>query len=132
MKRIIYTPDAPKPENVPYSQGVYSNGFIFCGQGPHVPGEGRTVVDGDVQDQTRQAINNLETVLAEKESSLEDVVKVTMYLTDIDDYEAMNEVYFEYFPEDHPARATFEVSDIPFGDVVIDAVADAEEADGGD
>jgi len=125
VKRIIHTPDAPKPENVPYSQGVKANGFIFSGQGAHVPGEGRSTVDGDIKEQTRQAIENLQTVLAEEGVGLDDVVKVTMYLSDIDDYEGMNEVYFEYFPDDHPARATFEISKIPFGDVVIDAVADA-------
>lgn len=123
MKEIIFTPDAPKPENVPYSQGVAANGFVFSGQGPHIPGEGRTTVDGDITVQTERAIENLKAVLEEHGTGLENVVKVTMYLTDIDDYEDMNKVYYEYFPTDHPARATFEVSEIPFGDVVIDAVA---------
>jgi 2-iminobutanoate/2-iminopropanoate deaminase len=126
MKNVIFTPDAPKPEGVPYSQGVRANGFVFSGQGPHIPGKGRETVEGGIQAQTRRCIDNLQAVLEEEGVELDDVVKVTMYLTDLDDYEAMNEVYFEYFPNDFPARATLEVSDIPFGDVVIDAVAVVE------
>jgi 2-iminobutanoate/2-iminopropanoate deaminase len=126
MKNVIFTPDAPSPENVPYSQGVEANGFIFSGQGPHVPGKGRETVDGGIEAQTRRCIDNLQAVLEERDATLEDVVKVTVYLTDIDNYEAMNEVYSEYFPEDFPARATLEVSDIPFGGIAVDTIAVTE------
>ncbi|XGI83610.1 RidA family protein [Halorutilales archaeon Cl-col2-1] len=122
MKDIVSTDDAPEAVGA-YSQATVANGFVFtAGQIPLTPdGE---AVDGDVGEQTRQCLDNIQAVLEEAGASLEDVVKVTVFLDDIDDFSEMNDIYSGYFDEEPPARSAVEAGNIPKGfDVEIEAVA---------
>ena len=111
----------------PYSQAVVANGFVFAsGQIPIDPATG-DIVEGDIAVQTRRVLDNLKAVLEAAGSSLAQVVKTTVYLSSIDDYPAMNEVYAEYFGESCPARAAVAVAALPRNvDVEIEVVAVVE------
>ena len=112
MKQTIATKSAPAAIG-PYSQGVKANGFLFLsGQVALDPASGQ-VVPGDIRAQTERVLKNLEAVLAAAGSSMEAVVKTTVYLTDLGDFAAMNEVYARFFPQAPPARATVEVRRLP-------------------
>ncbi|MFQ5694861.1 MAG: RidA family protein [Terriglobia bacterium] len=112
MKTTIATEKAPGAIG-PYSQGVKANGFLFCsGQVALDPATGQ-VVSGDIRAQTERVLKNLEAVLTAAGSSLAEVVKTTVFLTDLNDFAAMNEVYGTFFPENPPARATVEVRRLP-------------------
>jgi 2-iminobutanoate/2-iminopropanoate deaminase len=120
-KEIIITDNAPKAIG-PYSQGVKVGELIFTsGQIPIDPKDGNTVSD-DIKLQTRRVIKNLEAVLEAGGSSLNQIVKTTVYLRNMAEFQAMNEVYGEYFKENPPARATVEVSRLP-KDVMIEIEA---------
>ena len=108
----------------PYSQGIIANGFIFvAGQGGLVPGT-KTPIEGGIQAQTRQTFENIKAILAAAGTSLENVVKMNVYLTDINDFAAMNEVYASFFAADPPARTTVQVAKLPLGLIVeIEATA---------
>lgn len=123
MREPVNTPRAPKAIG-PYSQGIRCGGFLFCsGQIPLDPATG-TLVQGGIREQTEQVLRNLEAVLAAGGASLGSVVKTTVYLVDLDDFPAMNEVYGRFFGGSPPARATVQVSRLPAGArVEIDAVA---------
>lgn len=107
-----------------YSQAVRAGGFLFLsGQIPLDPGTGQLVA-GDVAAQTRRVMDNLRGVLQGAGSSLEQVVKVTIYLVDMDDFAVVNQTYAEYFPDVKPARATVAVQALPRGAAVeIDMIA---------
>jgi 2-iminobutanoate/2-iminopropanoate deaminase len=122
-KRVVATDSAPAAIG-PYHQAVVAGGFVYtAGQVALVPG-GKGLVDGGVPAQTRRVLENLKAVLEAAGSSLEHVVKTTVYLTDMADFPAMNEVYGSFFPADPPARATVAVHQLPLGArVEIDAVA---------
>ena len=110
----------------PYSHAVIANGFVFVsGQIPVRPGGGPTEVIGDtMQEQTRQALRNVETILKAAGSSLDRVVKVTVLLARTDLYKEMNEAYAEFFPGAKPARAMVRFgADIPGVLVAIEAIA---------
>ena len=111
----------------PYSQAIVANGFVFAsGQIPIDPETG-DVVEGDVAAQTRRVLDNLQAVLEAAGSSLGKVVKATVYLSSIDDYPTMNEVYAEYFGQSCPARAAVAVAALPKNvDVEIEVVAIVE------
>lgn len=110
--REISTENAPKSIG-PYSQAIEANGFLFVsGQGAAEP-ETREVVSDDIQEQTQQVFDNISAILEEAGGSLEDVVKVNVYLTDMDNYDDVNKVYAENMNEPFPARAAVEVSDLP-------------------
>lgn len=112
MKKIVSTSHAPQAIG-PYSQAVVSNGFAFLsGQIPLDPSTGQLIA-GDVALQTERVLENLKAVLESCGSSLAQVVKTTVYLTDMREFAAMNEVYARYFPEDPPARATIEAARLP-------------------
>jgi 2-iminobutanoate/2-iminopropanoate deaminase len=111
-KRIIVTAEAPKAIG-PYSQGVLVGDLLFCsGQIGIDPGTGK-LVEGDVRDQARQALQNLGAVLRAAGMDYDDVVRATVYLADLSDYAAMNEVYAEFFKESPPARAAMQVARLP-------------------
>lgn len=116
---------AGAPEAVgPYSHAVAANGFLFVsGQLGLLP-DGSGLAAGGVVDEARQALANLATIASAGGASLDDAVKVTVYLADIADFKAVNEVYAEFFPgEDPPARAAVEVAALPLGgQVEVDAV----------
>lgn len=124
MERTVITTDkAPKAVG-PYSQAVRTGKLIFtAGQVALVPGTGR-VEATTIEEQTHQVLRNLEAVLGAAGSGLDRVVKATVFMTDLDDFAAMNAVYGEYFPADPPARSTVEVSALPLGvSVEIEVVA---------
>ena len=124
MKRIIATDKAPAAVG-PYSQAVLVNGLLFVsGQIPVNPADGS--VAESIEDQSHQALKNVGAILAEAGLSYEDVVKTTVLLADIADFKAMNAVYAEYFTQDKPARACFQVAALPLGvKVEIEVIADA-------
>lgn len=122
-KKVIHTDHAPAAVG-PYSQAIVANGFVFtAGQIPLIPSEGK-MLEGDVQDQTRQVLENLSAVLEEANSSLDNVIKTTIFLDSMDDFAKVNEVYGEFFSSNPPARSTVEVARLPLGALVeIEAVA---------
>lgn len=124
MKKIIATDQAPAAVG-PYSQAVLVNGLLFVsGQIPVNPADGS--VAESIEDQSHQALKNVGAILAEAGLSYEDVVKTTVLLADIVDFKAMNAVYAEYFTQDKPARACFQVAALPLGvKVEIEVIADA-------
>lgn len=124
MKKIIATDKAPAAVG-PYSQAVLVNGLLFVsGQIPVNPADGS--VAESIEDQSHQALKNVGAILAEAGLSYEDVVKTTVLLADIADFKAMNAVYAEYFTQDKPARACFQVAALPLGvKVEIEVIADA-------
>jgi 2-iminobutanoate/2-iminopropanoate deaminase len=123
VKQIIQTEHAPKAIG-PYSQAVKSNGFVFAsGQIPIIPETGEFVAGG-ITEQTEQVIKNLSHVLEAAGSDLNRVVKTTVFLADMEEFAAMNEVYGKYFSDEPPARATVEASGLPRGArVEIEAIA---------
>ncbi len=123
MKSIISTPHAPAAVG-PYSQAVEMNGFLFIsGQIPINPETGQ-VVEGDIQMQTEQVMENLGAILDEAGYSYADVVKCTCLLDDMGNFKAMNDVYARYFTSKQPARAAFGVVKLPLGvSVEIEAIA---------
>ncbi len=123
MRRAILTDKAPKPVG-PYSQAVVDNGFIFvAGQGPTNPATG-TAELGDVRAATKQTFENIRSILSAAGASLDDVVKCNVYLRDIDDFAAMNEVYASMFDAPYPARTTIQAGALPGGiPVEIECIA---------
>jgi len=120
--REISTNRAPKPVG-PFSQAIKANGFIFvAGQTARDPQTGQ-VIEGDITRQTERVMENLKVILEAAESSLERTVKTTVYLKDMDDFEAMGKVYSRYFPSHPPARATVEVAQLHGGRVEIELIA---------
>ena len=110
--RAVQTDAAPRAIG-PYSQAVIANGFVFCsGQIPLDPETG-VVVEGDVRVQTERVMKNLAAVLAAAGAGFDRVVKTTIFLKDLADFAAVNEVYGAYFTGAAPARATVEVSRLP-------------------
>jgi len=122
-KKQIQTSDAPAAIG-PYSQAIEAGGFIFySGQIPLDPKSGNLVTGGIVE-QTRQVMANMQAVLKASERGLSDVVKTTIYLTDLADFATVNEIYGEFFTDTPPARACVQVSALPKGsNVEIDWIA---------
>ncbi|HHP51634.1 MAG TPA: RidA family protein [Moorella mulderi] len=123
MKEIISTPEAPQAIG-PYSQGVRSGEFLFIsGQLPLDPAPGE-IVPGDVTLQAEQALKNLEAILKAAGSGMDKVVKTTIFLKNIQDFKAVNEVYSRFFKHDPPARSAFAVAELPRGALIeIEAIA---------
>jgi 2-iminobutanoate/2-iminopropanoate deaminase len=112
VKEIIATETGPKAMG-PYSQAVRANGFIFIsGQGAINPATG-ALVEGGIAEQTARTLENLKAILEAAESKLDHTVKVSVFLKDMNDFAAMNEVYLRYFPKNQPARTTVEVARLP-------------------
>lgn len=124
--KAISTKDAPGAIG-PYVQGVRSGGWIFVsGQIGLDPKTGR-IVDGGIAAETRRALENVSGILSEAGASLERVVRATVYLIDLEEFDAMNRVYEEVFGNHRPARVCVEVSRLPKGArVEIDAIAEGE------
>lgn len=115
-KRAIRTENAPAPfEGAPYSQGIVAGELVFVsGQLGIDPAQGR-VVEGGIAPQTEQVMQNLAAILAEAGCALDDVVMTSIYLIDLQDFQAMNEVYASHLTEPYPARATVQVAALPSG-----------------
>ena len=102
-------------QKLPFSHAIKSKGLIFCSGQIPMDWETGQMIRGDIRVQTRQVFENLKKVLAEAGSSLEKVVKVTVFMTDLNEFQAMNDVYQEFFPLDPPARSTVQVSALAMG-----------------
>jgi 2-iminobutanoate/2-iminopropanoate deaminase len=111
MKKIIYTPNAPEPIG-PYSQGVQTQGtFLFLsGQ---IPLQDSEVIAGGITEQTTLVLDNIKTLLDAAGYTFDNVVKTTVFLKDMGNFGAMNEVYTKYLGESKPARSTIEVARLP-------------------
>ncbi len=122
-REIVATKNAPAAVG-PYSQGVRVGGFVFtAGQIPLVPETGK-LVEGGIEEQTRQVMRNLAGVLEAAGSSLDKIVKTTIFVTNIGDFAAVNQVYGSFFAAEPPARSTVQVAALPLGaQVEIEAVA---------
>ncbi len=123
MLKVISTEKAPAAVG-PYSQAIQAGQFIYVsGQLPLIPGKGELVKD-DIKAATRQALENAKAILESAGASFNDVVKVTVLLNDIKQFADMNSVYAEYFTDHKPARAAFEVANLPlYADVEIEMIA---------
>lgn len=123
MREAVTTPDAPAAIG-PYSQAIVAGGFLFVsGQIPLDPATGR-LVSGTIAEETRRVFDNLAAILTAAGAGFDDVVKTTVYLSDMADFTAMNEVYATYFSAPAPARATVQAAALPKGvRVEIDLIA---------
>ena len=126
-KEIIQSEKIPKPVG-PYSQGIKVGNLVFtAGTGPFDLTTGQLLL-GDIRKQTRQVLENIKTILEAAGARMQDVVKTTIFLTDLKDWSAMNEVYREYFVKDPPVRATVQVAGLWGGMAVeIEAIAVLQE-----
>ena len=124
-KEVVRTESAPAPfQGAPYSQAIKANGLVFVsGQLSLKPGE-KDLSAGDIGAQTEQVFSNLRAILEASGSSLDQLVKTTVFLQDLGDFAGMNEVYTKYVGDTPPARSTVEVAKLPSGALVeIEAVA---------
>ena len=123
MKKVIATAKAPQAIG-PYSQAIEANGLVFVsGQIPLVPETG-AMIEGGIVEQTERVLKNLQAILAEAGLTMADAVKTTVYITNIADFAAVNEVYAKFFTGECPARVCVEVSNLPKGALVeIDVIA---------
>src|SRR3982074_3135751 len=132
MKKIISTPDAPAAVG-PYSQAVRVGATIYCaGQIPHDPKSGQ-IVSGGVDAQTRRVMDNITPVLEAEGLNFDNIVKKTVFLMDLADFQTVNEIYGSYFKQQPPARSTVQVAGLPKGarvEIEVIAVADADRASG--
>lgn len=122
MKEVYVTDKAPRPVG-PYSQVIKAGGFLFlAGQIPLTPEN--VMNEGDVVQQSHQVMKNLQAVLEKAGATLNHVVKTTIFLADLNDFEVVNKVYAEYFQEPYPARSTIQAARLPKGArLEIDAIA---------
>jgi 2-iminobutanoate/2-iminopropanoate deaminase len=119
-KQAVHTDHAPAAIG-PYSQGIIANGLIFTsGQAALIPGT-KTLAEGGIKEQTKQTLENIKAILESAGSSMDNVLKATVFLKDINDFAAMNEVYATYFPNTPPARSTVQVARLP-----LDALVEIE------
>ena len=126
-KEVVRTESAPAPfQGAPYSQAVKANGFVFVsGQLALRPGE-TALLEGGIAEQTEQVFANLRAILEAAGSSLDQLVKTTVFLQNLDDFAGMNEVYARHVGQTPPARSTVEVAKLPSGALVeIEAIATA-------
>jgi 2-iminobutanoate/2-iminopropanoate deaminase len=123
MREIVSTSDGPKAIG-PYSQAVKANGFVFVSGQVAIDPVTNTLVSGDVAFQTERVMNNVSGILKAAGSSLDKVVRATVFLKNMNDFAAMNEVYGKYFRAAPPARSTVEVARLPKDVLVeIDVIA---------
>jgi reactive intermediate/imine deaminase len=123
MKRIIETPDAPAAVGA-YSQATTDGNTVFtAGQIPMTP-DGELLSAESIATQTRQSLENVKAILEEAGLTMQDVLKVSVFMDDIDDFDEMNDAYSEYFRDNPPARSAVEVANLPKGvGVEIEAIA---------
>lgn len=123
MKKVIETKDAPAPVG-PYSQALEVDGTLYCsGQVPINPATGE-VLTGAIEEQTKLVMKNAEAVLKQADYSWKDVIKSTIFLTDLGDFQKVNEIYASYFQQPFPARSCVQVAALPKGvDVEMEFLA---------
>ena len=123
MHNVISTPDAPKAIG-PYSQAIKANGFVFVSGQVAIDPATQQVINGDIGAQTDRALKNLAAILQASGTGLENVVRATVFLKNINDFAAMNDIYGKYFTSAPPARSTVEVARLPKDVLVeIDVIA---------
>jgi len=123
MKKIIHTEQAPKALG-PYSQGVEINGMLFVSGQVGINPETGKLVEGGVQEQTKQVLKNIGAILEAAGYQFTDVVKSTVLLNDMSDFAAMNEIYAQFYTEKQPARAAYAVKGLPISALVeIETIA---------
>jgi len=129
MKKTVSTNEAPAAIG-PYSQAVRSGRFLFCsGQIPLDPKSGE-IVSGDIAAQTRRVLDNIAAVLKAEGLTFDNVVKTTIFLTNLGDFHEVNDIYGSYFKHELPARSTVQVPALPKGaNVEIEVIAASEEAE---
>ena len=129
MKKIVSTKEAPAAVG-PYSQAIRSGALLFCaGQIPLDPQSGQIVSD-DISKQTKRVLENISAVLRAENLNFSHVVKTTIFLTDMGDFQTVNEIYASYFRDDPPARSTVQVSALPKGaKVEIEVIAVANDGE---
>jgi reactive intermediate/imine deaminase len=126
MKKVISTDEAPAAVGA-YSQATATDGLVYTAGQVAITPDGRHLDDRSVERQTRQVLDNLESVLGAADCSTRDVLKTTVFLGDIEDYDAVDDVYAEFFDDEPPARSAVAVADLPADfDVEIEAVATRE------
>jgi 2-iminobutanoate/2-iminopropanoate deaminase len=126
MKQILNTENAPKALG-PYSQGIKAGCLIFLSGQLGLDPKTNDFAEGGVVEQTRQALNNLKHVVESAGSKMENVVKTTVFLKDMNDFQAMNLIYGEFFKSEPPARSTVQVAALPKGGLVeIEAIVKVE------
>jgi 2-iminobutanoate/2-iminopropanoate deaminase len=126
-KTVVRTEQAPAPfQGAPYSQAIKAGGFVFVsGQLGLAPG-GSEMVAATIGEQTEQVFDNLEAILTEAGTGLDRIVKTTVFLADLQDFQGMNEVYARRVGEPPPARSTIEVAALPSGALIeVEAIAEA-------
>jgi 2-iminobutanoate/2-iminopropanoate deaminase len=115
-KHAVRTENAPAPfEGAPYSQGIVAGDMVYVSGQLGIDPEQGHVVEGGIVEQTAQVMKNLSAILAEAGCSLDDVVMTSIYLIDLQDFQAMNEVYARHLTEPYPARATVQIASLPSG-----------------
>jgi len=121
-RKVILTSKAPQPRG-PYSQAVIHKGILYIsGQGPVDPVTNKTV-SGDIRQETILTLENIKTLIGEAGGKLENVLKITCYLADIEDYSAFNHAYKDYFIKEPPARTTIQAAKLPSGiKIEMDAI----------
>jgi 2-iminobutanoate/2-iminopropanoate deaminase len=133
MKKIISTSEAPAAIG-PYSQAVRVGSTIYCaGQIPLDPKSGQ-IISKDISEQTRRVLDNIDAVLKAEGLSFQNIVKTTIFLTDLGDFQTVNEIYASYFKQAPPARSTVQVPALPKGaqiEIEVIAVADNDDLSGG-
>jgi len=129
MKTIISTSEAPAAIG-PYSQAVRSGKFLFCsGQIPLDPKTGK-IIAGDIATQTRRVLDNITAILKAERLAFDSIVKTTIFLTDLGDFQTVNEIYGSHFRQEPPARSTVQVSALPKGaNIEIEVIAASEESE---
>jgi 2-iminobutanoate/2-iminopropanoate deaminase len=132
MRSVVSTPNAPKAIG-PYSQAIRARGLVFVSGQVAIDPATQQVIDGNVAAQTERVIKNISAILSSAESSLDQVVRSTVFLKNMNDFAAMNEVYGKFFNAAPPARSTVEVSRLPKDVLVeIDVIALTSMDAGGD
>ena len=125
MKEVIRTESAPAPfQGAPYSQAIKANGLVFVSGQLALKPDHAEIVGDNITDQTEQVLTNLRAILEAAGSGVERLVKTTVFLQNLDDFPAMNEVYKQHVGDQPPARSTVEVARLPSGALVeIEAIA---------
>ena len=131
-KRAVEPPGSPLPIG-PYSDAIVANGFVFLAGKVGTDPKTNALVDGGIVEQTEQVLKNLEVVLKAAGGSLDDVVKTTVFLADMNDFTKMNEIYAKHFKKPYPARSTVQVARLPRdAKIEIEAVALVRTGSGSD
>ncbi len=124
MDRTRLSSERVPPAVGPYSQAIRAGGFIFCSGIVALSPDTGSLIEGGIEAEVRQALDNLSALLEDVGSSLEAVVKTTVFLADIADFPLFNDIYAGYFPSDPPARSTVQVAALPLGArIEVEAIA---------